>query len=88
MDTVLWLIEHPNNGKQKPFYWGIEEGEEGWTADIDAAHKFASFEFAEKWASDIGIPDYRIIDHKWLDQTPTTKSVVGDEVLYLQETGE
>jgi hypothetical protein len=78
MDTVLWLIEHPNNGNQRPFYWGVEEGEESWTADIEAAHKFAAAEFAEKWAGDVGIPDYRIVDHKWLDHKPTTKSVVGD----------
>lgn len=74
---ILWLIEHPNNGNQTPAYWGLEEGEESWTGDIEAAHKFAAHEFAEKWAGDVGIPDYRIVDHQWLDHTPTTKSVAG-----------
>lgn len=76
MDTVLWLIEHPNNGNQTPFYWGNEEGEQAWTADIEAAFKFETADAAEQYAGDVGIPDYRIVDHKWLDHKPTTKSVV------------
>ena len=71
-DVVLWAIEHPENGKQRPFYWGIEEGEQGWTTDIRWAFKFDTKDAAEKHASDIGIPDYQIRDHKWLDHKPTS----------------
>lgn len=77
MATVLWLIEHPNNGNQRPFYWGNEEGEQAWTTDIEAAFKFATEGEADKHAGDVGIPDWRIVGHQWLDHTPTTKSVVG-----------
>jgi hypothetical protein len=71
-DYVLWLVEHPDNGKRSPFYFGWEEGEKGWTADMDAALKFETREAAEKMASDCGLPDYQIRDHKWLDHKPTS----------------
>lgn len=71
-DYVLWLIEHPDNGTKSPFYWGIEEGEQGWTSDIAWSFKFATKEAAEQHASDVGIPDYQINDHKWLDHMPTS----------------
>lgn len=69
---VLWLIEHPESKHQTPFYWGIEEGKQGWTADIKWAFKFETADEAEMHASGVGIPDYRIIDHKWLDHKPTS----------------
>lgn len=71
-DHVLWLIEHPNNGKQSPFYWGIEEGEQGWTADMRWAFKFDTAADAEMRASDVGIPDYRVEDHLFLDHKPAS----------------
>lgn len=71
-DVVLWVIEHPENGKQPPFYWGTEEGEQGWTSEIKWAIKFDTADEAEKRASDVGIPNYRIVDHKWMDHTPTS----------------
>jgi hypothetical protein len=73
---VLWLIEHPENAYQTPVYWGVEEDQEGWAGDIKWAFKFETSADAEKHAEGVGIPDYRIIDHKWLDHKPTTKSVV------------
>lgn len=76
-DVVLWVIEHPENGNQPPFYWGTEEGEQGWTAEIKWAFKFEAPEDAEKHAGGVGIPDYKIIDHKWLDHTPTSNLDVG-----------
>jgi hypothetical protein len=72
MTYVLWLIEHPDNGNQRPFYFGWEEGERGWTADIEAAFKFDTQADAEKMASGCGLPDYSIIDHQWLDHKPTS----------------
>jgi len=72
MSHVLWLIEHPDNGKQSPFYFGWEEGEKGWTAEISAAFKFDAKDAAEKMASDCGLPDYQIRDHQWLDHKPTS----------------
>ena len=83
-DVVLWLIEHPNNGNQRPFYWGNEEGEQGWTGDIEASFKFETSDEADRHAGDVGIPDYKIIDHKWLNHKPTTKSVV-DEPVNLED---
>lgn len=72
MDYVYWLIEHPDNGKRIPFYYGWAEGERGWTPDIKDAFKLSSEAEAEKMASDMGLPDYRILDHKFLDHEPTT----------------
>lgn len=72
MDYILWVIEHPENGKRSPFYWGWEEGSQGWTAEIGAAMKFDTRAYAEKHAAGVGVPDYRIVDHKWLDHKPTT----------------
>lgn len=72
MDYVLWLIEHPDNGNRSPFYYGWEEGSLGWTADINAALKFEGREAADKMASDVGLPDYRNADHKWLDHKPAS----------------
>lgn len=71
-DHVLWLIEHPGNGTKTPFYFGWEEGEKGWTSDINAALKFEVEADAYKMASDCGLPDYHIRDHKWLDHKPTS----------------
>lgn len=53
-------------------YFGWEEGEKGWTADIKAAFKFDTRDEAEKMAGDCGLPDYQIRDHKWLDHKPTS----------------
>jgi hypothetical protein len=73
-EYVLWLIEHPGNGngKQPPFYFGREEGEKAWTADIKWAFKFETKDAAEKMAGDCGLADWRIVDHKWLDHKPTS----------------
>lgn len=76
-DVVLWVIEHPDNGNQRPFYFGWVEGEKGWTPDIDDALKFDSEGQAEAMASNVGLPDYRIVDHKWLDHKPTSNLDVG-----------
>lgn len=72
MDYILWLIEHPDNGKRHPFYFGWEEGEKGWTADINAALKFETREDAEKMADGCGLWDYQIRGHKWLDHKPAS----------------
>lgn len=72
MAHVLWLIEHPDNGTRPPSYFGWEEGEKNWTGDISAALKFDTEAAAEKMASDCGLPDYQIRDHKWLDHKPTS----------------
>ncbi|MCK1459123.1 hypothetical protein IVB34_12565 [Bradyrhizobium sp. 2] len=72
MDYVLWLIEHPDNGTKSPFYFGWVEGEKGWTPDINEALKFDSEGQAEATASNAGLPDYQIRDHKWLDHKPTS----------------
>lgn len=72
MDYILWLIEHPDNEKRSPLYLGWEEGEKGWTGDINAAFKFETHDGAEMMASDCGLPDYKIRDHKWLDHKPTS----------------
>lgn len=72
MDYARWLIEHPDNGTRSPFYWGVEEGVQGWTADVRWSFKFDTEAAAEKHASDVGIPDYQIRDHKWLDHEPTS----------------
>lgn len=73
-EHVLWIIEHPENGQQgkSPFYWGLVEGQQGWTPDIKDAFKFDTQFDAEKRADDVGIPDYRVFDHMWLDHRPTT----------------
>lgn len=72
MDHVLWLIEHPDNGDKSPSYFGWEEGEQGWTGEIKEAFKFDTKAAAGKHASDVGLPDYRIVDHKWLDHKPAS----------------
>lgn len=72
MDYVLWLIEHPDNGAKSPFYFGWVEGEKGWTPDINAALKFDTKGQAETMANNVGLPDYQIRDHKWLDHKPTS----------------
>jgi hypothetical protein len=69
---VLWLIEHPDNGTKSPSYFGWEEGEKGWTGDIKAAFKFETKDAAEMMASDCGLPDWRVADHRWLDHKPTS----------------
>lgn len=71
-DHILWLIEHPDNGTQSPHYFGWEEGGKGWTSDIGAAFKFDTKSDADKMASDWGLPDCAIRDHKWLDHKPTS----------------
>ena len=71
MAYILWLIEHPQQ-HQGIFYFGWEEGEKNWTADINAALKFDTKAEAEAMAINIGLPDYRIVDHQWLDHKPAT----------------
>lgn len=76
-DYVLWLIEHPDNGSKSPFYLGWEEGQPGWTGDIKEAFKFQTSEAAEKLAGEVGLTDWRVADHKWLDHMPTSNLDVG-----------
>lgn len=72
MTYVYWLIEHPDNGKRSPHYFGWEEGERGWTSDLSAAFKFETQGIAEQFANEIGIQDWRVIDHQFLDHKPTS----------------
>lgn len=73
-DVVAWVIEHPDNGNQTPLYWGHEEGQPGWTSDIRHAFRFDTQEDAEHRAGGHGIPDYRIVDHKWLAHGESSNS--------------
>lgn len=69
---IAWLIEMTQEERagRPPIYWGhVEEGE-GWTSDVNEAFRFDTQAAADRRGSDVGIPDYLVVEHAWIALLP------------------
>lgn len=69
---VAWLIEKPQHARPEspPVYWGYEEGEEGWTADIKQAIRFDTQKEADRRAAYCGVLEHVSVEHAWQPARP------------------
>jgi hypothetical protein len=66
---IYWLIELPQNCRSgSPLYFGWEEGSPNWTGEVNDAFCFDNKQEAETYANEIGLLDWEVLEHAWIDR--------------------